>query len=66
MGQAVLTVTILLFGEHNWRWSFLAESALLIGLVAFTFICIPGRYFSQGKEHDVEKREEGNTVSVSF
>lgn len=55
-GQGALNVAILVFGEHGWRWSFLAETALLGGLTGILFLMIPGRYYTQGK--DTEEGED--------
>jgi hypothetical protein len=51
-GQGALNVAILVFGEHGWRWSFLAETALLIGLTGIMFLVIPARYYTQGKDRE--------------
>lgn len=56
-GQGALNVAIMVFGEHGWRWSFLAESALLGGLTWIMFLVIPGRYYTQGKD-----TEEGESL----
>jgi hypothetical protein len=53
-GQGALNVAILVFGEHGWRWSFLAETALLGGLTGILFLMIPGRYYTQGKDTEGE------------
>ena len=52
-GQGALNVAIMVFGEHGWRWSFLAETALLGGLTGIMFLMIPGRYYSQGNDSEV-------------
>jgi hypothetical protein len=57
-GQGALNVAILVFGEHGWRWSFLAETALLGGLTGILFLMIPGRYYTQGK--DTEREDDSH------
>jgi hypothetical protein len=48
VGQGALTLAVILFGENSgggWRYSFLLESAVLVGFCAIAYILIPQRYF---------------------
>lgn len=59
-GQGALNVAIMVFGEHGWRWSFLAETALLIGLTGIMFLVIPSRYYTHGKDTEGENNQLQN------
>ena len=71
-GQGALNLAIMVFGEHGWRWSFLAESALLGGLTGIMFLMIPGRYYTQGKDteegdgHKQNENGQDQPLKVSF
>jgi len=59
-GQGALNIVIMVFGEHGWRWSFLAETALLGGLTGIMFLLIPVRYYTLGKDKEGKDDQHEN------
>jgi hypothetical protein len=53
-GQGALNIALMVFGEHGWHWSFLAETILLGGVTGIMFLLIPGRYYTQRKDKEEE------------
>ena len=38
-------------GEHDWKWSFLIQTALMIVPTTILFIVFPAKYYEKGQEH---------------
>jgi hypothetical protein len=63
VGQVALTLAVILFGENGgWRYSFLVESAVLVGFCAIAYVLIPQRYFV-GQEGEQDQKKTVRTLN---